>query len=93
MISTSQLAYDSTTNVFTADMAELSHRGFAWEQAYPDACDLGVTVVSQRTGRSIMFVVNNEEWVGDDLVAWHLTPAKASRDVRVNSMRLTIFND
>lgn len=93
MVSTSQLEYTPATNVFTVDMSELQHKGFAWEQAYPDACDAGITVVSHTTGRNIMFVVYQIDHNGDgDITCWRLKPAKRFTDARLASLRLYIYN-
>lgn len=94
MLSTSQLYYDAVSNCLSADMAELEHQGFRWEQVYPDAIDLGVTLVSHITGKEIKFVVCEEERNGDgDLIKWRLKPVKTHNDPRVDSMRIIIYND
>ena len=93
MISTSQLQYNSATNTFMADISDLAHAGFRWERAYPDAIDVGVTVTSHITGKSVMFVVEKEEWGGEDLLAWRLKPRDRYSDIRVASTRLIIYND
>lgn len=93
MISTAQLDYNAATNTFIADISDLEGQGFRWERAYPDACDLGITVVSHVTGKPIMFVVEKEEWGGGDLLAWRLKPAQRFSDLRVASMRVIIYND
>lgn len=92
MISTAQLHYNPATNTFMVDISDLGP-GFRWEQAYPDAIDMGVTVVSHLTGKPIMFVVEKEEWGGEDLLAWRLKPRDRYSDIRVASMRVVIYND
>lgn len=92
MVSTLQLDYDPKTGVFTAEMSMLQHTGFAWEQAYPDACDAGITVVSHATGRHIMFVVYEEDRSEDGIRCWRLKPAKRFPDARTAALRLYIYN-
>lgn len=58
-ISTRPFLYDPTTNTFSAEASDL--RGFRLGRIYDDACDIGFTLVSQRTGREIVFALAHEE--------------------------------
>ena len=93
MISTRQCTYDKANNMLVAEISDFGP-GFEWEWAYPDAADLGVTVVSHITGKEIMFAENKVNTNSEgEILSWELIPAKRGPDPVINLMRLKIFND
>jgi hypothetical protein len=58
-------------------------------RVYDDACDEGLTLVSQRTGREVVFVVDEVERRDGDVLLWRLVPAKPSE----SRVPMTLFND
>lgn len=72
-------------------VGEASTLQFRPERVWDDACDVGVTLVSHRTGREVVYVVEDMARDGEgDLLWWDLLPADLS-------MRflppLRVFND
>ena len=85
-ISTRDCVWDGTSNLFVADMSDLGH-GFKFERVYDDACDIGLTLISHRTGKEIVFVftghIRNNE---GELMGWELESLGST-------FKMTIFND
>jgi hypothetical protein len=82
-VSTRQFSYDAASSTFSAEVSSTNGLG----RVYADACDVGLTLVSSRTGRSIVFVVTGEDRDGEgDLRAWHLAAVGAP-------YRMIVWND
>ena len=79
-VSTKQLNYDKETKTFSADMSQLDQgrRVNVWRQAYSDACDEGIMVISHTTGKEVMYVVERTDENDGDIRGWHLVPTKDS---------------
>lgn len=89
-VSTDRLHYTPARNEFTAEISDLG-RGFNFGRVYDDACDVGVTVVSARTGREIVFAVEHEDRDREgELLSWTLRPANRNE---WGAGSLVIFND
>ena len=62
------------------------------EQVWNDACDTGLTLISQRTGREMVYAVEHIEKDRDgDLLFWDLLPANLSD--RDGALKIRVFND
>jgi hypothetical protein len=73
-------------------VTEISTLGpdFDFSRVWNDACDEGLTIVSHKTGREIVFAINNTRRDADnDVVAWELT----SVSPKFHGISLVIFND
>lgn len=87
-VSTKQLMWFSDEHKFLADISDLGPQ-FKLGRVYDDACDEGLTLVSEWTGKEIVFAMHeelkNEE---GDVEGWEFKPVS-------NSVNLTIilFND
>jgi hypothetical protein len=66
-----------------------STNGFG--RVYDDACDEGLTIESNRTGRQVVYAVDSEIVRDGEIVAWELIPARIEERRSVPSV--TIFND
>lgn len=55
-VSSGQFAYDPQTQTFSAEMSDLNGLG----RVFDDAADLGFTIVSASTGRSVVFALKNQ---------------------------------
>jgi hypothetical protein len=76
---------------YTAEVSDLGIAAFG--RVYDDACDTGLTLVSQRTGREVVFVVEREDRDAEgDVTLWKLEPADR-RLRRGATTTMTIFND
>ena len=73
---------------FIGELSELP--GFTLHRVYDDACDVGFSVVSEKTGKSAVFALTNQDTDGDgDLTALHfkcVTPG-------LQNLKAVIFND
>lgn len=67
-ISTRPFMYSPSDNTFVACASDL--RGFRLGRIYDDACDVGFTLISQRTGREIVFALAHEERDRDGDLRW-----------------------
>lgn len=101
-VSTQLFTYDAAKRQFTTEISDLG-REFNFEQVYTDAIDTGLTLVSQRTGREVEYVVDHVEFDQEgDRLWWDLVVADPrhllhTRDVSaMQNMRgstIRIFND
>lgn len=73
-ISMRQFSYDPSTRTFTGEIS--STHGFG--RVYDDACDEGLTLVSAKTGREVVFVVERTEYRDGEIVSWTLKPADSA---------------
>lgn len=88
--------------LFTCEISTLSEgsRRPVFGRVYDDACDEGITLISERTGERIVFVVDSEDYSGSgedrEMAGWRLKPAPEG--VRGNrkhlaDLRMLIIND
>lgn len=74
-------------------VAEISDLGpsFKFGRVYDDACDEGLTLVSQWSGDEIVFAIDREIKDGEgELMGWELKPVPESHR---RHLSITIFND
>lgn len=94
MLSTKQFSWDKTTQTFSAEISELGSNPFV--RAFPDACDMGVELVSHATGSIAMFMQVSESRDRDgDLMDWTFrpTPATLRSNPALANAKIVIFND
>jgi hypothetical protein len=86
-VSTRQFTWVPETREYVAEIS--STHGFG--QVYDDACDEGLTLVSARTGNTIVFVVQETHRDGAGEIAWWvLKPAHGRSGLDAT---ITLFND
>jgi hypothetical protein len=89
-VATDQLAWFADRKAFVAELSDLGPR-FAFGRVWNDSCDEGLTLVSHRTGRRVVCVV---EWIErdreGDTAYWQLRPVNAPAGT---TFTVTIFND
>ena len=71
-------------------VAEDSDLPGKFEQVYKDACDVGLTVVYDRTDHEIVYAINHEERRDGDILFWDLVPAVPSQR---HLPTVRVFND
>ncbi len=73
-------SHDDGTTVLVAEASDLRYRG--WHQIYDDACDVGISIKSSRTGQIVTYYLNEEEMdhSGEDVAGWRFKPI--AEDVR-----------
>lgn len=94
-VSTRKFAYDKATHTFIAEVAELGPN--PWCRPYNDAIDMGIELISARTGHCATFVVNAEVRSEDgDIMYWMLIPLGITL-ARLNTIpsdtTMIIYND
>jgi hypothetical protein len=93
MLSSRQFTFNSGNgSAFISDFG----KNFRFEQIYPDACDQGVLVVSEKTGKVAKYAVERELIDGEgELQGWQLAPTRET--VRqlpsLAGKSLMIYND
>lgn len=88
-VSTERLTHVAAENMLAACASDLPE----FERVWDDACDVGVTVVSHRTGREVVYAVEEQVRDGEgDTLYWMLQPASLA-DQRAGLPGLQVFND
>lgn len=59
-VSTKRFTYNAVTNTFTAEASDLGSN-FRLGRVYDDACDMGFTLMSARTGKEVVFYLSHTE--------------------------------
>lgn len=91
--STKKFYYDAERKTLSIDVSDLGPN--PWIQAYPDSIDLGLDIISHLTGSPVRFVVNHEERVDNELVAWELIPTDSTlrNAPSTRGITLVVYND
>lgn len=85
-VSTARMTWVPATRMFVAEASEIG----PFTRVYDDACDVGMTLISQRTGNAVTFVVNHTERDAEgDVLYDDLVPA----DFKPRGFTVRIFND
>lgn|SRR5574343_64848 len=99
VFSSSMFRYDPKTREFFQEASTLSQgHGSPFGRIYPDACDLGLTIVSANTGVHATYYLTQEGTdckVDNEVVRWVLLPTpETCRDVPgACGTRVIIWND
>lgn len=85
-VSTAQFSYFGAAAQFVGEVSSTNGLG----RVYDDAADEGLTLVSARTGREVVFVVSEVHFDREgDLTHWTLRPATP----QAFDVTLVLFND
>lgn len=87
-ISSKHFSYHAKTREMTTFASDLPNRG-RFERIYPDACDVGLRIRSEKTGRSVTFAVYRQEIRDGDLCYWELRPIGPNAP----NVKMRIWND
>lgn len=88
--SSNSFHFNKNDNVMSVEASDLARP--MMRQIYADACDLGFTVISARTGREEDFRVCDETRDNEnDLLYWTLEPV--DRNLRNTGLKVVVFND
>jgi hypothetical protein len=95
---TAQFDFDKKSKLFTQEISTLcqgQRRLPVFTQIYDDACDIGLKLISDHTGKEIVFVVAGEDTDGEDIHGWRLEPTTESiRKVpECANLKMLIIND
>lgn len=90
-IHTSRLNYNARERVFSEEESTIGAPG----RVYDDACDLGYTLVSARTGREVVFAQTfTSRDIGGDVAFWVYEPEPYQKRLgELAGVRLIVFND
>lgn len=93
----SAFSYQANTKTFITEASDLGRVGEdLFERIYPDACDEGLVIISDKTNTEMVFFLADTETDPEgDTTAWHLrlTPECVRRRPDLADMRVVIFND
>lgn len=90
----SKFEYDKATRTFLVDISDLGPN--PWCRPYSDAIDLGIDIVSAKTGKVATFVVDGEvRGPDDDIIYWVLKPTGTSKAQYLlpNELSMHVYND
>jgi hypothetical protein len=91
--------YNAQERLFIAEMSDLDNGGRRepFGRVYDDACDIGMTIVSHRTGAAVVFYLKEEKRDGEgDMMYWELEVVpECCRGIQshLKGMKIRIFND
>ena len=97
LVEHSSRQFSWTEKTLVSEASDLDNRHL--ERLYDDACDVGFSVKSERTGNVIVFVMTSPFYHGHgedrELAGWHYVPTTESfRNVpECQGMEAKIFND
>ena len=90
--------YDTKTKTFSEEISTLTGGNYSipWSRLYQDACDVGIFLVSERTGKVVRYyLAETKQDREGDIQYWMLVPV--SEDVRKNpgamGTKIMIWND
>ena len=85
-VSTAQFTWVKSERLLVAEASDLSDMSRVWD----DACDVGYTIVSAHTGRTVVYAVHSDKRDAGDLLYQDLRPVhQADQDLPT----VRIFND
>lgn len=93
-ISSDRFTFDAATGLFTAEASDIQDQHL--NPLYDDAADVGLVMVSSKTGKLVRYYMSRETRDNDgDIEAWDYHPTSESiREVpECQGTSVTIFND
>lgn len=88
-VSTRSLTFDRENNLLVGEISTLGV-GVTFDRVFDDACDEGLTLISHRTQREVVYYVDHVEARDGDLLYWDLVPANLNERFLPT---LRLFND
>lgn len=99
MISTAMFHYDKQDRCFSQEMSTLQcgpKNRPVLERIYPDACDEGIRLISERSGQECVFYVDRTHVNRDnEITHWELfvTPECLRKMPHMKGVKVIIWND
>lgn len=88
--STRSITFDREANLLVSEISTLGV-GVTFERVWDDACDEGLTLISHRTNREVVYAVDRIEADREgDILYWDLIPARLDEQFLPT---LRLFND
>ena len=94
-ISTDRLTWSKQTRSFVAEISDFNGTNLQLARLYPDACDVGLTLVSHRTGREATYALYQEVRSEGEVQAWEFTPTRETlrAQPQLKGTKVVLFND
>ncbi len=90
--STRQFNYDKESNEFSTEISNFGPGGLRTRRVFPDACDEGFTLVSEKTGAEVDVFLDETGWNGNEhekeIVEWIYRPVN-----KKHTFIVRIWND
>lgn len=77
----------------TAEVSDLVRDRNPFSAVYDDACDEGLTVVSHRTHKEVVFAVDKIDMNGDEVAGWRLVSISTRSGRPDGLFTLLVIND
>jgi hypothetical protein len=94
---TNHFTVGAHNKLFITEASDLAGvRDDIWETLYPDACDIGLKLVSERTGKEAHFyLVDPVRDADNDVVEWELLPTTETKHKFPNlqGWKVIVLND
>lgn len=93
-VSSRQFSFNSTTKQLSAEISDLGPGAII--RVWPDSCDVGVEVVSEKTGAHVKFFVSHTHVDPEGDVQYYdlkPTPESLRKVPAVKGMSMILFND
>jgi hypothetical protein len=80
---------------FASDLGSLQSGAPEFHRLYSDACDVGIDIVSAKTGTIATFYLGEAEYRDGDLQFWPLFPTSETlkKQPQLAGSKVVIFND
>lgn len=96
-ISTAFFTYNKESNQFISEVSNFGNDNFL-HRIYPDACDEGLVLISEKTQQEATYYLDHIEYSNDEdheLQAWHLFPTSKTCQLypKLKKSSIIIFND
>lgn len=97
--STSQFHWSPDSGLFSQELSSLNVKPTQspFHQIYPDACDEGITLISEVTGKEATYYVDTIDKDGsdEDTYGWNLlpTPETIKKLPQLKNSRVLLIND
>jgi hypothetical protein len=72
-----------------AEASDFGPEGLPWGRVYDDACDVGFTVVSNKSGKCVVFALNHTEINDGDIQFWEFVSVTPNN----KGIKIKVFND
>ena len=90
-VTTARISGEVTMSAFASDFGAMVD-GLWWLQRMDDdACDVGISIRSRRTGRVVRFFLDKQETRNGEIKAWHFAAAPEEKFCGVDLV--SIWND
>jgi len=93
-VESNRFTFFKPKNEFVADISDLG--AFRFQRLYDDAADVGLALLSSKTGKIALFYLQCEHTNGDgDITHWTLFPTKEAikKNPGLAFVTMTIYND